>query len=76
MVVNGILTAMQENPKELFEQGEWAQAGKLLLAISGLACLSLAVYQGDGALAWFLRSYVGVFGLSAVVIALRDFRPS
>ena len=60
----------------MFEQREWAQAGKLLLAVSGLACVSLALYRGDGALAWFLRSYVGLFGILATLLALKDFRPS
>ncbi len=58
-----------------FSQREWAQAGKALLTVSGLACLALALYQGDGALSVFLRAWVGVFGLVSVVVALSDSRP-
>ncbi len=49
----------------------WAQYGKVMMLLSGLACVGLATYQEPGALHWFLRLWVGGFGLANVVFAWR-----
>lgn len=59
-----------------FSEREWAQAGKALLCVSGLACVCLALYQGQGALSLFLRVWVGAFGVVSAAVALRDAPPS
>jgi hypothetical protein len=55
-----------------FQEKEWAQAGKALLAITGLACLALALYQRNDSLSLVLRIWVGGFGIFSVLVALRD----
>jgi hypothetical protein len=59
----------------IFQQDEWAQAGKLLLLVSGVACVCLALYRDSGALSFFLRVWVGFFGGVSVLVALADARP-
>lgn len=57
-----------------FSDQEWAQAGKALLALSGVACVGLALYNGSDALSTFLKIWVGGFGLLNVLVALRGSR--
>lgn len=57
-----------------FSQQEWAQAGKALLALSGMACLALAIYDGSGALSTFLKIWVGGFGILNILVALKGSR--
>jgi hypothetical protein len=57
-----------------FGQEEWAQAGKALLFMSGVACVSLAFYRDAGALSVFLRVWVGFFGGLSILVALADAR--
>ncbi len=62
-------------PEVVFREREWAQAGKALLFSSGLACICLASFQGDGSLALLLKAWVGLFGALCVLVALLDARP-
>jgi hypothetical protein len=57
-----------------FHQEEWAQAGKALLFMSGVACICLAFYREAGALSNFLRVWVGFFGGLSIVVAVADAR--
>ena len=59
-----------------FSDQEWAQAGKALLALSGLACIGLALHDGSDALSAFLKIWVGGFGVLSVLVALRGSRGS
>ncbi len=51
------------------EQSAWAQYGKLMMVVSGLACLALALSPGEGPTHLFLRVYVGFFGVANIVFA-------
>ncbi len=62
------------NREPHFEEREWAQAGKALLAISGLACMGLGLYHGQDNLSLILRIWVGGFGAFSVFVALSDSR--
>jgi hypothetical protein len=57
-----------------FTDQEWAQAGRALLALSGVACVGLALYNGSDALSTFLKVWVGGFGLLNVLVALLGSR--
>lgn len=57
-----------------FSQQEWAQAGKALLCLSGVACLALASDLGPAGMKVFLRVWVGGLGALAVLVSLRAGR--
>ena len=65
---------MNDEPVGEFSPTEWAHAGRALLCCSGLLCLALALYRGEGLVAEMLRTYVGLFGGGVTLFSIRQAR--
>ena len=49
---------------------DWAKFGRWMMIVSGIICISLALYNGPDFISWFLRIWVISFGLYCIYIGL------
>jgi len=50
-------------------QKDWASFGKWMMIVSGITCISLALYKKEDVISWLLRIWVVAFGLYCIYIA-------
>jgi hypothetical protein len=50
-------------------QKDWASFGRWMMIVSGITCISLALYRNEDVISWLLRIWVIAFGLYCIYIA-------
>tara|TARA_Y100000310_G_scaffold140608_1_gene140048 strand:- start:945 stop:1118 length:174 start_codon:yes stop_codon:yes gene_type:complete len=50
-------------------QKDWASFGRWMMIVSGVACISLALYKKEDVISWLLKIWVVAFGLYCFYIA-------
>ena len=55
-------------------QKMWAQFGKMMMFIFGLACLIFSLYYKEDNINYFLRMWVGLYGVVSLYLATTSRR--